>query len=140
MTPHDSKTKGSFIIFVLDNHGILPSKINRRLPHLLINSMHLHNNTSLCNFLHLFPPWSILKGGNQIAVFQKWLTIIVTNSWSILMCTLCNMEFLPTNIAFKIKMHINQSRNFVLKNKKNKIKNTAKFCVMWEINQDKKFA
>ena len=56
------------------------------------------------------------------------------------MCTLYNMEFLPTNIAFKIKMHINQSRTFVLKNKKNKIKNTAKFCVMWEINQDKKFA
>ena len=51
------------------------------------------------------------------------------------MCSLYNMEFLPTNIAFKIKMHINQSRTFVLK-----IKNTAKFCVMWEINQDKKFA
>ena len=56
------------------------------------------------------------------------------------MCTLYNMEFLPSNIAFKIKMHINQSRTFVLKNKKNKIKNTAKFCVMWETNQDKKFA
>ena len=66
--------------------------------------------------------------------------MIVTNIWPILMCTLCNMEFLPTNIAFKIKMHINQSRTFVLKNKKNQIKNTAEFCVMREIKQDKKFA
>ena len=54
MTTNDSKTKGSFIIFVLDNHGILPSKINR-LPHLHVNSMHLHNNTSLCNFFTFIP-------------------------------------------------------------------------------------
>ena len=55
MTTCDSKIKGSFIIFVLDNHGILPSKINRRLPHLHINNMHLHNNTSLCNFFTFIP-------------------------------------------------------------------------------------
>ena len=49
MTTHDSKIKGSFIIFVLDNHGILPSKINRRLPHLHINNMHLHHNTTVAH-------------------------------------------------------------------------------------------
>ena len=41
--------------------------------------------------------------------------------------TLYNMEFLPTNIAFKIKMHINQSRTFVLKNKRTKLKTLPSF-------------